>query len=352
MLLSNEVLIILIFQREKSMKPKVSVIMPNFNTNKKYLKQSIDSILNQSYANFEFIIIDDCSVNDYEFISNMYKDKRIRLFKNEENLGVAKTLNKCLSLVNGDYIVRMDSDDISIKNRIKIQLNYLINNENVDIVGSSIKYIGEKHIIRRFPENNKDIKASLLFECPIVHPSVMIRTSTVKKYNLSYDENYKSEDYELWTRCAINPNICFYNLQSVLLKYRLHKNQVTKDLKEQIKNNSDLVRVKYINELGLGISREEMILFNRFARVATNFNEEDFYRIDTLLINFIEQLAINNIIEIESLRKVITRKLFKEYLRKAIKRKKAVKSYRKSVVLKDKIFLKCILYLLSLVCNR
>ncbi|MFP7299076.1 glycosyltransferase family 2 protein [Neobacillus niacini] len=316
------------------MKPVVSIIMPTYNTNKEYLKKAIDSIINQTYDFIELIIIDDCSVDDYEFISKSYNDKRIKLFRNDMNLGVARTLNRGLEIATGDYIVRMDSDDIAYRNRISRQLAFLQKNQSIDMVGSSIRYIGKKRGIKRFPRESDEIKSSFFFGTPIVHPSVMFRADKLKQYNIRYNPNFKSEDYELWTRCAQIKDFNFSNYSKVLLKYRIHTTQVTKQTKNTIREHSNLVRLKYIQDFGLQFNNEEMKKFNAFSSGDSNLNYDDFIIVDKLLKKIIDKNNQEKRIDRKSLEKIIVKKLFKEYLRKLISLKGSVKSYKHSEIIK------------------
>ena len=178
--------------------PVISVVMPVLN-GEKYLKLAIESILSQSYKDFEFIIIDDGSTDKTEQIIKSYKDPRIVYIKNPSNLGLSKSYNIGIKVAQGQYVTRMDADDISTKNRFEKQLNFLIQHKSIGIVGSSVTLIDEndKQLkIHSRPTNHLEIKWASLFSTPLVHPSIMGYTEIFKKN--PYDENLKnSEDYEL-----------------------------------------------------------------------------------------------------------------------------------------------------------
>src|SRR5699024_5091295 len=127
-----------------------------------------------------------------------------------------------------------------------------------------------------FPKDSDSIKASLLFNSPIVHPTVTLRKKTLEKFNLGYDSSKKSEDYDLWVRCALYKEIKFYNLPQVLLNYRVHPNQVTNKKIDDIRTHSDEVRHNYLRELGVNLNEFQLDLYNRFSRGAINFSENDF----------------------------------------------------------------------------
>ena len=215
--------------------PKVSVIMPVYNTKEEYLREAIESILNQTFPDFEFIIINDGSTNNAEDIILSYKDKRIRYIK-QKNSGVAKTLNYGFDIAQGKYIARMDSDDISLPFRFEKQVEFLERNKGVSAVCSSIEIFPQVKISK----TPKEIKfLDLYFFNCICHPTVMLRRSDFNKHNLRYDPSFTSEDYELWTRVVKVLKFC--SLQEVLLKYRIHGENIS--LKENIFTCSD-ARIK------------------------------------------------------------------------------------------------------------
>ncbi|NMB57375.1 glycosyltransferase [Candidatus Beckwithbacteria bacterium] len=208
------------------MNPVVSVIMPVFNA-EKYLKKAIESILSQTFTDFEFIIINDGSSDNSEKIIKSYPDKRIRYFKNKKNQNLARCLNFAIKKAKGRYIARMDADDISYKNRFKKQYQFLQQNSQINICGTFADIINEKgQIIKNFkkPTQDNEIKLSLFFGNQLIHSSVFVRKEIFEKYQ--YNPNLKKgQDYELWVRLAFAKNIYFANLDENLLKYRLYYTQ-------------------------------------------------------------------------------------------------------------------------------
>lgn len=202
--------------------PKVSVLMPVYNTKEEYLREAIESILNQTFTDFEFIIINDGSTNNSEEVILSYNDKRIKYYR-QKNQGIANSLNNGLDVACGEYIARMDSDDISLPTRLEKEVNILDYNSNINIVGAFYEIFPKKNIIIT-PEVPK--YTDLIKSCCIGHPTVMFRQKDFEKYNLRYNPEYKCEDYELWSR-AIR-YLSFYNIQEVLLKYRWHEDNLSK----------------------------------------------------------------------------------------------------------------------------
>lgn len=232
----------------------VSVIMSVFNTNdEKVLQHSIESILAQTFSNFEFIICDDGSTDGtYEILTNISKgDSRIKLIRNEINMRAATARNRCISLSKGKYIAVMDADDYSAVNRLQIQLDFLENNKEFDFVGSSADLYNENGIwghrkYNSFPEN-KDF----LFVIPFIHASVMFRKKALEEvggYRVAKETN-RTEDYDLFMRLYANGNKGA-NLEDTL--YFVQEDQsLYKRRKYRHKFNEAVVRYKGFSALGL-----------------------------------------------------------------------------------------------------
>jgi glycosyltransferase involved in cell wall biosynthesis len=210
--------------------PLVSVVMPVYNS-ENYIVEAIESILNQTYKNFEFIIINDGSTDKTLDIIKKYakKDKRIKVVNNEKNLKICKSLNKGILLSKGKYIARADGDDISLKNRFKEQIEFLEKNKDVGVVGGYMQIFngetGKNISIRRYETDDKKLKKNIFFYSPLSHPTVVFRKEVFNKLGM-YDENYHDcEDLELWFR--IGSKYKFANIPKILIKYRYHPNSIT-----------------------------------------------------------------------------------------------------------------------------
>lgn len=213
------------------MKPLISVIMGVYNLSPRY-KRAINSILNQTYRNFEFIICDDKSEdNTLNILNKLAKsDYRIRIIKNNKNMGLGASLNNCLKYARGKYIARMDDDDISNLNRFNKELKFLENNSNYAFVSSSY-YIDDgqskKLTIKKMEE--KPTKESFLWNSPFLHPCTMFRASALKKVN-GYrvcKETIRAEDYDLYMRLYA-AGFKGYNIQIPLYTYYIGLNAVKK----------------------------------------------------------------------------------------------------------------------------
>lgn len=204
---------------------KVSVIMPVYNA-EAYVASAIDSILKQTFTDFEFIILNDGSTDNTKSIVSKFTDKRIKFIDRSENLGIVETLNRGLDLAAGEYIARMDSDDIAMPNRFEEQVKYLDEHQDVGALGTSYIQFGENIPEQTIIKKPHITYLDTILGCPVVHPSVMIRKSVLNKFNLRYRPEYKhAEDYDLWARLIRYSRID--NLTDVLLKYRYHKSNIS-----------------------------------------------------------------------------------------------------------------------------
>ena len=246
--------------------PIISVVMSTYKESEEWLHSSINSILHQTYQDFEFIIINDNPERELNHIileQYVKKDSRVKVIENDKNRGLIYSLNKGLEASIGKYIARMDADDISMPVRFEKQISYLEEHPNCVVCGSFFKYFGDSSNMKTdwIKENNDDLKAQLLVGSCFVHPSVMIRRDILVNNNLKYDFSYvKAEDYALWSALASKGD--FYNIPQVLLQYRLSPTQITATL-----GNPSALRMQKINinnwlkgfKLGIDFSKKEEI---------------------------------------------------------------------------------------------
>lgn len=255
--------------------PEVSVIMPVYN-GEKYIRESMDSVINQTHKDFEFIIINDCSSDNTENIIKSYNDNRIKYVKNKKNLGVALSLNKGLNLATGKYIARMDADDISLPYRFEEQIKYLKENKECDICSGDIIEFDDNgnEQLHVYSHDNSNIMVDLLFDSPIVHPAVMMRSSIKEKIDLYYDIQYeKAEDFELWAR--ISDKVRIDNLNKVLLKYRIHNLQVSVSCnRQQVKACRKIRYRSLVKILGKNKTEEYIDIFDDFCNNKIKTQEE------------------------------------------------------------------------------
>jgi len=217
--------VVSLIQIDKEVVPLISVALPVYN-GEKYLAEAIDSILAQSFSNFELIIIDDGSTDGSRQIMREYerRDARVRVVTNE-NSGLANTLNDIIDLARGIWIARMDQDDIALPHRFERQLEWL-ERTGADITGGWVRRFGtsDKRVVR-LRQSDEAIRLEMLFQSPFAHPTVMMRTELLK--GLPYDSAWeKAEDYDLWERAA-EAGWKMTNVPEVLLLYRVHIEQIS-----------------------------------------------------------------------------------------------------------------------------
>lgn len=217
-----------------------------------WLRESIKSVLNQTFSDFEFIIINDNpSREENSKILTFYQnsDHRIIVINNEENIGLTKSLNKGLKLARGQYIARMDGDDIAVPERFFKQSQFLESNKSISILGTNMILFDsetgkEKEI--KYPTYDNDIKMEFLFKNVVSHPSVMIRASIFKEEGIQYDENFRySQDFALWIKLA--EKYRFHNLEDFLLRYRVSPTQISKSKLEEQNELASRLREEYYN---------------------------------------------------------------------------------------------------------
>lgn len=244
-------------------KRTVTVLTPVYN-GAPYLREAIESILSQTFVDFEFLIINDGSTDESAEIIKSYRDPRIRLVENERNLGLAATRNRGLALAVGEYIAKMDCDDISTPDRLAKQVNFMNANAHIGACGSWVKKIGARKDVWKVKTDDDSIRARLLFESALAQPSVMLRKSMLTSYGIRYDANLNTaEDYGLWVNIARHSKLA--NIAEVLLYYRVHPAQVSIEKLNVQMAAADKVRIAQLDALGITPTDEEKRLHSAIA---------------------------------------------------------------------------------------
>lgn len=208
--------------------PVISVLLPVYN-GEPFITEAVKSILGQTFADFELVIIDDASTDSTPSTLSVLagEDERIVLLRNERNLGICETLNRGISVARGEFIARMDADDVSLPQRLEKQLRFMREHPDVGICGTWVRYIdadGNALSVSRVPTGDRELKSALLFSVGIFHSSAVFRRSSFPSGQLRYDDEYRhAEDYELWSRAAGFTKLS--NLAEVLVAYRIHQRQ-------------------------------------------------------------------------------------------------------------------------------
>lgn len=204
---------------------KLSVLLPVYNTRSDWLSIAIESVLNQTHRDFELLLLNDGST-DPDTLATLAAfekaDDRVRLIHNPENMGLAKTLNRGLTLARYDWVARMDGDDIAEPQRFERQLAYLRAHPDISILGSDLRTFGDKQEIFHYAERHEDITTSMLWGCSIPHPTVMYRKAAILAAG-GYPTDYpNAEDYALWSKIVSHhPDVRFAIVPEVLFNYRV-----------------------------------------------------------------------------------------------------------------------------------
>ena len=263
--------------------PKISLIMSVYN-GEDYLAKTVESVLCQTFTEWEFIIINDCSTDNTSKILAEYasKDARVKVHTNETNLRLPSSLNKALSFAKGKYIARMDADDICMPDRLQKQYDFMEANPNVDL--SSCRFLTLKNGVYSSggcggKGDSESIKALLLVTNPILHPGIIAKADVIKE--LGYDKNFTcTEDMELWTRFVLN-NKRVEILSEYLMIYRLHDKQITETTLDKQKNEVIKIQKTYLSQLLKPMTEEQEEFYINGIYFRKNINVSkfiEFYR--------------------------------------------------------------------------
>lgn len=260
--------------------PIVSVVLPVYNS-KNYIHDSVNSILNQRFNNFELIIVDDHSFDGSAEIIYGFKDDRIKYIKNESNIGIVRSLNIGIAISKGKYIARMDSDDISLPDRFSIQVSFLEKNSDYLIVGSNYNVINSNGtLVSSSPlisYDDNDLKASLFFACPFIHPGIMFRKSILNNNNLYYNEEIKlAEDYVFYS--SIMNFGKFYIPKEIIFSYRIHQSEyriTSLDNKSYMIDGRIVAWKIILDKLNIQLERDVLLLHDKFCYYIDQINEGD-----------------------------------------------------------------------------
>ena len=263
-------------KNKKLNRPKVTVLMPVYNC-MQYLREAIESILNQTFTDFEFLIIDDGSIDKSVEIIKSYNDSRIRLEENGQNLGLITTLNKGLDLAKGEFIARMDADDISMPERLAKQVALMDHYQEIGICGTWYKIFGRINCeCFTRPTDYKAIQADLFMNNSLGHPTVMMRMDLLDKFGLRYDSAHvHAEDYGLWVKCSVLFPIV--NIPEVLLHYRVPVNSIGQTYSEKQKQTVQQIHKNNLEKLGMTDLNEEILqLHQHIVYHDGDFSSKDF----------------------------------------------------------------------------
>lgn len=263
--------------------PTISVLMPVYNC-KPYIAEAVNSILSQTFEDFEFIIIDDASTDGtVEFIET-FKDPRIQLIRKPHNSGYTNSLNMGLKIAKGKYIARMDGDDISYPDRFRRQLDFFQKYPEAIVCGTNYR-IMQTGKVNHHPSSLEEVKVALLSGCYVAHPTVMFKKEVLIANNIRYNPEYEpAEDYNLWV--TLSQYGLIGNLNEVLLDYRTHDRQVSILFSERQQRYTDHARLKMVEYLvpELNENQKKMHLSLMNPHGSKIFSGTEMKRWETLLL--------------------------------------------------------------------
>lgn len=241
--------------------PALSVVVPTYNA-ARYVQEALHSVLAQDHADFELIVIDDGSSDDTPaLLAPFAADPRVRLLRNERNMGLIATLHRGYSECRAPLIARMDSDDVCEPSRFRRQIEFLRAHPEVGIVGGAIRFFGNvpQPRVFQFPLAHEAIRPAMLFYCSLAHPALMFRRELVDGGLFRYEDAFRhGEDFHLWSRLLLTVRAA--NLPDVVLDYRLHAQQVSSDSSARQYEASVRVRRQMLQEAGIEPTDDDMAL--------------------------------------------------------------------------------------------
>lgn len=295
--------------------PLVSVIMSVYNTDEHFLKGAIESVLRQTYANIEFIIIDDASDSWCAKALRQFVDKRLKVYRNKQNLGLTKSLNKALELACGDYIARMDSDDMCMEQRIEEQVRYLEKHKDIDVL-ACVSYIFDGKGSKRFAcayscFAQERVRVQLSFDnIQFTHPSIMFRGDFLRENALFYDETKKkAQDYNMWVRCIERGKL--HSLQKPLFVSRINDGQIGRCAPEEQRKDADSTKIFCMKRLVQNPEERQRDLYTHFRDVKLYGTVEE-------NIQLIRLLVANNQVKKVYRSRVYCEEIFFWWFRKAL----------------------------------
>ncbi len=268
--------------------PRVTVLMPVYN-GEAYLREAVASILGQSFTDFELLVINDGSCDRSVDVLTSFDDHRIRLVHNTQNLGLIASLNRGFELSQGEYIARMDCDDISLPERLEKQVAFLDAHPNAGVCGTWFRKFGQGvHKVVRWESAPDSVRSAMLFSCSLAHPTIMLRRCVFDSYGLRYDPEYlHAEDYDLWVRALKYMDMA--NLPEVLLDYRVHPDQVTQRLSKTQIETAGRVRKRQLEEAGFVPTPEDFLTHQAISICESAGMEHPFQAADDWLVSLVRR---------------------------------------------------------------
>lgn len=292
---------------------RITVLMSVYN-GEKFLRSAIDSILNQTYKDFDFVIYDDCSTDGTAEIIKSYTDSRIIFRRNAQNQGLTKNLADGFSRAQTEYVARMDADDIAYPERLQTQLDWMDTHSDISILGTSVSYFcetpGDKGIALQ-PEDDVTIKALLFSSFTLMHPSIIIRKTDLDRCGLNYNPDFRySQDHALYLDC-IKAGLKFGNIREPLLYMRAHNGSISRAQHGPQQECSNRARLNFLKDTMTadGCTQEEINTYNSFASGEFPDTIEKVRAYERFVLKVCKNPRTSKYFNIDILRKTLSEKL-------------------------------------------
>ena len=294
----------------ESKTPKVSVFMPVYNAGIDLI-EAVQSILDQTFTDFEFVIVNDGSTDNSMELLQKFNDSRIRIINNDGNKGLIASLNIGLELCVGEYIVRMDQDDISLPTRIEKQVEFMDQHPEYGLIGSWFQDFGDniESKLVCYSSDDTQIRIRHLYQTHISHPTALIRNSVIKAHNLKFDPAFvHGEDYEFWVRMSAYCKLS--NIPELLVLKRDHIHNITNKFSQTMQDTCAKVKLKQFSKMGLNLDIDEIELYSRFANGEWSFPIKEM-EILTILIDRIKSSnEVSQFIPVDEFNNYLSAKFF------------------------------------------
>lgn len=290
------------------MAPCVSVVLPVYNV-APYIEATIASVLGQTFADFELLVLDDCSTDNTAAKVKAIRDPRLRFIQNPHNLGRAGTDNAALPCVRGKYIAKMDGDDICHPERLAQQIAFLETNSDVNVVGSWMQNFGSSSYLNRYPASPLDAQALTLFTLPTGNPSVMLRTYLFRERGMHYDDAIRqTEDYDFFARYVRELRVA--TLPKALIQYRVPLDETKESILTERGKIAARVRMQLLSSWGIESSARELYIHNAIATLDRPLSDVSLEEIEAWLRKLIFYNDQNSLFDAAALRRGLGERWF------------------------------------------
>ena len=290
------------------MSPRVSIVLPVYNV-APYIEATIASLLAQTLADFELLVLDDCSTDSTVARVETIRDPRLKLIRNPHNLGRAGTDNAALLHVRGEFIAKMDGDDLCHPERLARQVAYLDQHPTVNVVGSFMQNFGASTYLTRYPAAPADAQVLTLFTLPTGNPSAMLRTSLFREQGLRYDATLRqTEDYDFCARYIRQLRIA--TIQEALVQYRVPPSVRKKDILSERATVSDVVREELLRQWQLPFTARELAVYNTIAMLERPLRDVKLPEVAAWLQKIVRHNETSPLFEPEALRRGVGKRWY------------------------------------------